>query len=72
MAQAVGWCVALDQDAVGGLEALGEGGSWRRVNDWKVGVGPRGGATDVFAGARHLRGGFGSLIECRNSQAPGY
>lgn len=39
MAQAVGWCVALDQDAVGGLEALGEGGSWRRVNDWKVGVG---------------------------------
>ena len=39
MAQAVGWCVALDQDAVGGLEALGVGGSWLWVNFCMGGVG---------------------------------
>ena len=57
MAQAVGWCVTLDQDAIGGLKALGEGGTWGRVNDWKFGGGS-GGGTDVFARARHFRVDF--------------
>ena len=54
MAQAVGWGVTLDQDAVGCLKALGEGGTWGWVINWKLGVGGEEVRTDVFARARHL------------------